>query len=372
MQPTFYNVNDVIPLETKGGEDTLSPEVSLYYAITAVLLTNSACFLPTASKKPQCSSLGPSYIFCTGRVLRDIIYDSTLEIDHIAREGIIDLEDTVMKGLFRPLEMEEMTERIPENQSLIYLSRNYLHHSYIWREWVCMAIISMARLYDSSSGDLKAQQLNEGWFDSSLWSFLIDGACQSYPWMTLQRKEISSWASKHVAVTVTTPSYQAMPSARYDGILHDRSNHRHLEYGLFEVKKDFITTLSPGWVGDELKSMKGLHGLGCHISASVNHDEDTLRKVQVIAFIHARFNFQVIKATPISPTETLITRSLLNEIPTTIADFPGILLALSTIHRYVQTMNRTKEIVAQYFERKTPPQGTLETIMNYFRSVPLG
>ncbi|KAL7271500.1 hypothetical protein RUND412_005740 [Rhizina undulata] len=246
------------------------------------------------------------------------------------------------------------------------------HTGYRWRGWVCMAIISMARLYDSSSGDLKAQQLNEGWFDSSLWSFLIDGAFQSYLWMTLQRKEISSWASKHVVVTDTTPSYQAMPSARYDGILHDRSNYRHLEYGLFEVKKDFTTTSSPGWVSDDFKSMKGLYSLSCRISAAVNHDEDTLRKVQVIAFINARFNFQVIKATPISPTETLITRSLLNEIPTTIADFPGILLALSTIHRYVQTMNRTKEIVAQCFERKTPPQGTPETIMNCFHSVPLG
>lgn len=183
----------------------------------------------------------------TGRVLEDVIRHSDLPTTNIARQGVIDLADLDVTNLFKPSELTQMIAHIPPEpeadilfmgsmarfarvrpcrpfsefiltilqaktftdftnvvENIPYREGEYFHVKHAQAAWVNQVILWMfvsshhfcPPVINSlpsrvpllrSYGDLRSRELTEGWFDSSLWSILVDCCSFSFPWMTLRR-----------------------------------------------------------------------------------------------------------------------------------------------------------------------------------------
>lgn len=191
-------------------------------------------------------------------------------------------------------------------------------------EWVNISILAMyiscfhsydihvlnlryrLRLF-ASYGDLEVLSPREGWLDCNFWAPLIDMCAAGHPELLWQRyflslflialhislifglrsKEIKSAAIKWREEKSNIQSTKANANSKLDCIMHTTRGHPRLEFGAIEVSTDFTNTGAAKWLSDSSKLIISLHSMAGHICDAVDHDKDTVKALQFIAFIHA-------------------------------------------------------------------------------------
>lgn len=103
----------------------------------------------------------------------------------------------------------------------------------------------------------------------------------------LRSKEIKSAAIKWREERSNIQSTKANANSKLDCIMHTTRGHPRLEFGAIEVSTDFTNTGAAKWLSDSSKLIISLHSMAGHICDAVDHDKDTVKALQFIAFIHA-------------------------------------------------------------------------------------
>lgn len=103
----------------------------------------------------------------------------------------------------------------------------------------------------------------------------------------LHSKEIKSAAIKWREERLNIQSTKANANSKLDCIMHTTRGHPRLEFGAIEVSTDFTNTGAAKWLSDSSKLIISLHSMAGHICDAVDHDKDTVKALQFIAFIHA-------------------------------------------------------------------------------------
>jgi hypothetical protein len=87
------------------------------------------------------------------------------------------------------------------------------------------------------------------------------------------------------------------PQLKFDGIVATRTNSRRnrREHAAIEVSKAAINVGSKKWETDVSKIMRGIHAMLHNLRDLVDHDPDTVHKLQVPGLVHAgRFSSPVL------------------------------------------------------------------------------
>lgn len=136
----------------------------------------------------------------------------------------------------------------------------------------------------------------------------------------------------------------------YDGIIYDETHFDRLEFGIFEVAKDFDSLSQTKLVNDRHKLYRGMHGMGRLISKTVDHDPEAMKFVQVVGVqnmgrlpsssqpifsapnsLNAEFSYRIQLGTPIAPDEIIISQGEVQTIPATFDKLQTILLVLKSV-----------------------------------------
>ncbi|KAL0634508.1 hypothetical protein Q9L58_006597 [Maublancomyces gigas] len=256
-----------------------------------------------------------SFQFSTGRSLYEVVRGSQLPAVHLAHDGVVDFEDEDMMELLSLQEQKELysllpPEMEPDETFMRSVSRfgaassdedfrdvvegvpyrdqgvKYDPKQHVDAEWVNISILAMLRLF-ASYGDLEVLSPREGWLDCNFWAPLIDMCAAGHPELLWQRKEIKSAAIKWREERSNIQSTKANANSKLDCIMHTTRGHPRLEFGAIEVSTDFTNTGAAKWLSDSSKLIISLHSMAGHIYDAVDHDKDTVKALQFIAFIHA-------------------------------------------------------------------------------------
>lgn len=160
----------------------------------------------------------------------------------------------------------------------------------------------------------------------------LSAPCISLTFQLSCSKEIRSTAIKWREEVLNVHSSKANANSKLDSVIHTPRGHPRLEFGAIEVASDFTNTGSSKWLGDANKLIMALHSMAGRIGDLVNHDEDVLQEVQLVAFIHAGFHFQIFTLHPISPSESVLCQGAFHTIPTRIDFLPQIFKPMKSIH----------------------------------------
>lgn len=95
-------------------------------------------------------------------------------------------------------------------------------------------------------------------------------------------KEVQSWSLKSMSTHTEDSKDKLHQRSLYDGIIYDETHFDRLEFGIFEVAKDFDSLTQTKLVNDRHKLYRGMHGMGRLISKSVDHDPEAMKFVQVV------------------------------------------------------------------------------------------
>ncbi|KAI5847688.1 hypothetical protein DFP73DRAFT_592535 [Morchella snyderi] len=237
----------------------------------------------------------------TKRDLSTIITASTISAQHLAREDIVNLGNDLVMQLFEECEVLELKKLITQEpkpdehfvQSLKLDNFREILETPLYRdatvayeremhadaEWVNQVFTHMVRLYERyrDLNHVINKETKEGWLDSNIWSILID-ACVKSDTVIVTRVEIKA--------TGTQSHNGKQPGAKLDGLLYTHDN-PHLEFGAVEVSSDFKGTDTTKWLSDSNKLLTTLHTMAMHMSNLIDHDEDTMKTLGFVAFIHA-------------------------------------------------------------------------------------
>lgn len=163
-------------------------------------------------------------------------------------------------------------------------------------------------------------------------------------------KEVQSWSLKSMAIHTEDSKDKFHQRSLYDGIIYDETHFDRLEFGIFEVAKDFESLSQTKLVNDRHKLYRGMHGMGRLISKAVDHDPEAMKFVQVVGvqnmgrlpnpsqpifpvpnLLNAEFSFRIQLGTPISPDEIIISQGNVQTIPATFDKLQTILLVLKSV-----------------------------------------
>lgn len=149
--------------------------------------------------------------------------------------------------------------------------------------WVNEVILKMVTLLERHDL-LSSPDLQEGVFDSVIWSPLLDQCLLSLKGLLLQRKEITC---RSLDSTLSTD-----PEFKFDGLvvsLTPRSNRRdRLEFAALEVSKASIAVESNKWVHDSMKVVVGLRAILSRLKRLAKGKD--VRRLRVPGSVHAGLN----------------------------------------------------------------------------------
>lgn len=163
-------------------------------------------------------------------------------------------------------------------------------------------------------------------------------------------KEVQSWSLKSMAAHTDDAKDKFHQRSLYDGIIYDDTHFDRLEFGIFEVAKDFNSLTETKIVHDRQKLYRGMHGMGRLISKAVDYDSEAMKSIQVIGvqnmgklprslqpifpvpnLLNVEFSFRIQVGTPISPDEIIISQGDVQTIPATFDKLQTILLVLKSV-----------------------------------------
>ncbi|RUP44941.1 hypothetical protein BC936DRAFT_148828 [Jimgerdemannia flammicorona] len=273
----------------------------------------------------------------SGTVVEDVIFIKYKDVntESLAHSWIIDLDDDEMASLFSRTDWQEISNRtlaLPQLETLMVKSmsrfagvttttelRNVLEKTtyrpkdelynremHYDAEWVDLVIRKMCvfifthyfplPLLENPDHLLRKPHL-EGWYDSNIWSFIVDHALQDLRCMVTERKESSSLAT---AIRKNRKRIRKEDRSRIgrrlDAIVKTDDD-AYYEYGAVEVARTFRSIKSTKWLTDNLKLAKVLHDMLVRLELLVNNQESVVKKLQVVGLSRYRYSNEIFDIT---------------------------------------------------------------------------
>ncbi|KAL0635500.1 hypothetical protein Q9L58_005548 [Maublancomyces gigas] len=291
---------------------------------------------------------------------------------------IIDLQDPVVTTWFLCDELEELrswTMPLPEPDKFFAHSVNrffqakttedyqniletvpyrladeaYDRQKYFDAGWVNFVVQAMLALFGSYGNLLTCATFREGWFDSNIWSPLIDHCLLGLDGIVVQRKEIKCYALKLIG----------NHGPRYDAIIHTPRELDPIEYAAIEVSRSAESDESlpsKKYLTDSIKLVTGLHSMLRRLHILVDRDADTIAELQVVGILNAGLNMQIIRMNSPNSNVFLLTRGSVRSIPTTIETLGTIFPLMNSIGMFKAIIRDSMAVVAGFQARKVSLQ----------------
>ncbi|KAG9287625.1 hypothetical protein G9A89_023975 [Geosiphon pyriformis] len=301
------------------------------------------------------------WVLSTGTIVEDALYNFGIKCmhEHLSHSFVIDPDDEnyLNEGIFTQHELEEIrgfqkkvlppvpqdlllyldsfrTRTTADLRRLVFrqeaMDQNFDRHEDFDRDWIRNTVYNLLREYEADS--LTKEHL-ELWLLIHVWSF-IDKAFENISGIEAVRGEsccLASSARKNekrtVAALITLK--RKMLGRRGDLIIRKIST----EYGCAEAGKLFQGEKGTKLLCEKgLKTPKMLKDIFNSLCAAVDRDEQKVRKLESIGFLHAGLKMSLLRLDSPAGYTCRISRSKLLEIPSQVAEFsskvlPVILLA---------------------------------------------
>ncbi|RUS27504.1 hypothetical protein BC938DRAFT_483149 [Jimgerdemannia flammicorona] len=211
------------------------------------------------------------WVLSSGMIVEDVIFRKykNMSMESLTHSWVIDLDNHEVTSLFSPADWKEISSQtlsLPQLDILMaksvsrfarvmttsglreilettsYRSKDepYDHEKHYDAEWVDLAMRRMLPLFKSPDQLLRKSHL-EGWYDSNIWSFIVDYALQDLKGMETVPKESSSLATtmrKNRKRVRTGTKDHSRIGRRLDAIVKTDAD-AYYEYGAVEVGKSF-------------------------------------------------------------------------------------------------------------------------------------
>jgi len=172
-----------------------------------------------------------------------------------------------------------------------------------------------------------AHSHHEGWYQSMLWSMIVDRCFISIPGLTIERTETTSQAG---AARKNRDRKEAaereLIGPRHDAIIRTLQDGA-LELGAVEDSSSFRGgETSTKWLDDNFKLIRSMHDMLYRIHKSVDYNQKAIRNVQTFGFVTAGLTLQFLRlGYPGCGHVSLLCREKPMNLPTTIKQLPSLL-----------------------------------------------
>ncbi|RUS27503.1 hypothetical protein BC938DRAFT_483149 [Jimgerdemannia flammicorona] len=258
------------------------------------------------------------WVLSSGMIVEDVIFRKykNMSMESLTHSWVIDLDNHEVTSLFSPADWKEISSQtlsLPQLDILMaksvsrfarvmttsglreilettsYRSKDepYDHEKHYDAEWVDLAMRRMLPLFKSPDQLLRKSHL-EGWYDSNIWSFIVDYALQdlkgmeTVPYVSSDRFESSSLA------TTMRKNRKRVRTGTKD---HSRIG-RRLD-AISRLGRAFGVK-STKWLIDKLKLAKTLHDMLFWLEVLVDHQDSLVKKLQVVGLVNSGLKCQVL------------------------------------------------------------------------------
>ncbi|KAG0639742.1 hypothetical protein HOY80DRAFT_67145 [Tuber brumale] len=280
----------------------------------------------------------------SGALAEQVLYDAfrNARREHLAHSYIIGIGDPRIERLFHPLDWAAICvkeQKWPENdESLVRLmdkfmnlespehlrrvlnenpyppvGESYDHDKHYDRCWVHLVFNMLHPLYQRRD-QILLEKHDESWYDTNIWSVVLDRCLQGLEGMNLLREKTSSASSARKNQDRTDTKKRRKTGPRYDGLLQDRCSHH--EYAVVEASKTFGSETDTKWLRDSRKVAKALHDMLFLLQADVNTSQ--LKELQVAGLVSAGLDCQVLRMSYADGHVCILNRDERRTIPATI------------------------------------------------------
>ncbi|CAH1767987.1 9770_t:CDS:2, partial [Entrophospora sp. SA101] len=298
------------------------------------------------------------WVLSTGTVVEDNLYDFGLKCtqEHLSHSFILDPDDKnyLNNGVFTESELAEVRnfreKQLPTmpKELLTYLNsfrpktttdlrrlifrQEDMDQNFNWqkdfdRDWIRNTVYNLHALLNYTSESLKKDHL-EMWLLLHVWSF-IDKAFENLGDVEAVSLSSSERKNKQRTISALTKVRRKILGRRGDLIIRKIS----LEYGCSEAGMIYKGENDTKLLQERgLKTPKMIKDMFYHLCIAVDWDEQKIRKIETIGFLHAGLTMMMLRLDSPSGYTCRITRSKTFIIPSQVAEFgakalPAILLA---------------------------------------------
>ncbi|RUP47013.1 hypothetical protein BC936DRAFT_146227 [Jimgerdemannia flammicorona] len=325
------------------------------------------------------------WVLSSGTVVEDVIFRKykNMSVELLAHSWVIDLNNHEVASLFSPADWKEISSQtlsLPQFDVLTaksvsrfakvtmtsglrevlettsYRSKDELYdrEKHYDAEWVDLVMRRMLPLFESPDQLLQKPHL-EGWYDSNIWSFIVDYALQDLKGMETvryvpsdrfvcvcahtsdilisYRKESSSLATtmrKNRKRVRTGKEDRSKIGRRLDAIIKTDAD-AYYEYGAVEVAKSFRGVKSTKWLTDSLKLAKTLHDMLFRLEELVDHQDSLVKKLRVVGLVNSGLKCQILQMSHPNGYVCLLERNELLEVPTVVENLRDLFMLLKGI-----------------------------------------
>ncbi|CAJ0641965.1 12991_t:CDS:2 [Entrophospora sp. SA101] len=235
-------------------------------------------------------------------------------------------------------------------------NENFERSRHFDHDWIKNAAYNLLREYENESF---AKNHLEAWYTIHLWSF-IDKVFEDLNEVEIIRGESSSIASaerKNTHRTVPAVESLRRKSMGSRGDMLIRKGHK--EYGCAEIGKFFEGENATKLLKERgLKAPKMLKDQYCNLCKYINYEEDKVRKIETIAFIHSGMIMMLLRLDSPIGYICRISRTKTYEIPTRINEFgkkvlPALVVALKSkmiVRNTIKLVENNDYSKAEYLE----------------------
>ncbi|KAA8897473.1 hypothetical protein FN846DRAFT_963666 [Sphaerosporella brunnea] len=309
------------------------------------------------------------WVLASGRAVETVIFEACQAMDHdtftksIARSFVLDISDTAVEGWFSEVEWKEIRSALiplPETDMVLVESMrrffpvkttedlqnvlsttNYLpkdtHYAsdvHFNSSWADLVIRIQLMLFRAPGEPLRASHL-EDWYNSNIWSQIIDNCLLDLPGMTLERGETVCRATalrknRNRTKTGGLGNRQKI-GPRIDGIIRTVEDD-FFEYGGIEVARSFSGGMrSTKWLSDSLKLAKALRDMLFRLHELADHDKAIVKKLQVVGIFNAGLSFQLIRMSNPKGYVSVLQREKRQEVPKSVSDLQKLFPLLKCV-----------------------------------------
>ncbi|TGZ77492.1 hypothetical protein EX30DRAFT_196486 [Ascodesmis nigricans] len=218
-------------------------------------------------------------------------------------------------------------------------------------EWIEQVYWNTLYLFDCEKKPLTSNH-NEQWFNSNIWSRVIDTLFLSLPSVDNLRSEVVCVATSILANSNRTdtggPDNRRKLGPRLDGIFRMKNGDK-FEVGAIEVSKSFDSTTSTKWIHDSKKLRFALRDmlLRLHDIVDTCGDDGVIERLQTVGILNAGLKFQLVRCWAKRKGGVVLCKaSELLEFPTSIeqiAHLGTLLQAMAIVKKIVEAVNKEVE-----------------------------
>lgn len=152
------------------------------------------------------------------------------------------------------------------------------------------------------------------------------------PPLTRERKEASCRASAERRNRNRTTNTRARIGPRLDAVIRTVEDDTH-EYGGMEVARSYTGQTSSKWLGDMFKLAKALRDMLHRLHERVDHDEDVVRKLQVVGVLCAGVKIQTVRMGCWKGGVGLLVKDPPMEVPVSVEGLTGLYKVIAGVQR---------------------------------------